>query len=32
MIEIGPNLRDLLVGAVCVVSLAWVMVTAFKRM
>ena len=32
MIEIGPNLEELILGAIGMVAFAWVMVTAFRNM
>lgn len=32
MIEIGPNLEELILAGLAIVAFAWVMVTAFRNM
>lgn len=32
MIEIGPNLKDLLLVGIGIIAFAWIMVTAFRHL
>lgn len=32
MIEIGPNLKDLILAGIGIIAFAWIMVTAFRNM